>query len=59
VERVVAESRADLDPREALEAGLAAALRGARDHPLLDRLVTTDRGWPAQAHPSGMTVEPL
>jgi predicted nucleic acid-binding protein len=30
-----------------------AALHGA------DRLVTTDRGWPAQAHPSGMTVEPL
>ena len=30
------------DPRDSLEAGLLAALRVVRDHPLLDRLVRTE-----------------
>lgn len=42
IEAVVAAATAEADPRSALEAGMLAALRLTRDHPLLDRLVRTE-----------------
>lgn len=42
VEQVVGAAGAQDDPRASLEAGLLAALRVCRDHPLLDRLVRTE-----------------
>ena len=39
---VVAAGQQHEDPRDALAAGLLAALRAAREHPLLDRLVRTE-----------------
>lgn len=42
IEQVLAAAVAHDDPRASLEAGLLAALRVVRDHPLLDRLVRTE-----------------
>jgi AcrR family transcriptional regulator len=42
IERMIAASRPHADFRPALEAAIAAALRAARDHPLLDRLLATE-----------------
>lgn len=42
IEAVVAAANAEPRARAALEAGLLAALRLSRDHPLLDRLVRTE-----------------
>jgi len=42
IDQVTAASLAEQDPRDALEAAFAAALRVTRDHPLLDRLLTTE-----------------
>lgn len=42
IEQVVGAARELDDPRASLEAGLFAALRVVRDHPLLDRLVRTE-----------------
>lgn len=42
IDSVVAAGAAEADPRDALAAGLLAALRATRDHPLLDRLVRTE-----------------
>lgn len=42
IEAVVAAANAEPEARAALEAGLLAALRLSRDHPLLDRLVRTE-----------------
>lgn len=42
IEQVVGAAVAHDDPRSSLEAGLLAALRVVRDHPLLDRLVRTE-----------------
>ena len=39
---VVAAAQSHDEPTEALEAALVAALRSARDHPLLDRLLQTE-----------------
>lgn len=39
---VVAAGQDHQDPRDALAAGLLAALRAAREHPLLDRLIRTE-----------------
>lgn len=39
---VVSAAQAQDDPAAAMEAALVAALRGARDHPLLDRLLRTE-----------------
>ena len=39
---VVTAAQAHDDPAAAMEAALVAALRGARDHPLLDRLLRTE-----------------
>jgi AcrR family transcriptional regulator len=40
--QVITAGQSHDDPRDALEAGLLAALRATRDHPLLDRLVRTE-----------------
>ena len=42
IETVVAAGQEHQDPRDALAAGLLAALRAAREHPLLDRLIRTE-----------------
>ena len=42
IEQVLGAALAHQDPRDALEAGLLAALRATRDHPLLDRLLRTE-----------------
>jgi len=42
IDQVVGAARDLDDPRASLEAGLLAALRVVRDHPLLDRLVRTE-----------------
>ncbi len=42
IETVVAAGQEHEDPRDALAAGLLAALRAAREHPLLDRLIRTE-----------------
>jgi len=42
IEKVVAAALPFEDPQESLEAGLLAALRVTRDHPLLDRLIRTE-----------------
>jgi AcrR family transcriptional regulator len=42
IAKVIAAGMDHDDPRDALEAGLLAALRATRDHPLLDRLVHTE-----------------
>jgi AcrR family transcriptional regulator len=42
IAKVVAAGQVHDDPRDALEAGLLAALRATREHPLLDRLVRTE-----------------
>ncbi len=42
IEQVVDAARRLDDPRASLEAGILAALRVVRDHPLLDRLVRTE-----------------
>lgn len=42
IDAVVAAADAQPEPRAALEAGMLAALRLTRDHPLLDRLVRTE-----------------
>jgi len=42
IEQVTGAAVAHDDPRSSLEAGLVAALRVSRDHPLLDRLVRTE-----------------
>ena len=42
IEQVTAASLGEQDPRDALEAAFAVALRVTRDHPLLDRLLRTE-----------------
>ncbi len=42
IEQVIGAAIGLDDPRDSLEAGLLAALRVVRDHPLLDRLVRTE-----------------
>lgn len=42
IQHVVAAAAAHEDPQASLEAGLAAALQVLREHPLLDRLLTTE-----------------
>lgn len=42
IEQVVAAGAGEHGPREQFEAGILAALRATRDHPLLDRLLRTE-----------------